>query len=155
MDRHQRARSVGSQSAFGGARDHPDHRRETLTRLSDRVGSRLRKKGRAGRTVAVRIRFEDMEAITRAATLAAPVSSTSAIFQVAEHLTSAAIAEVGGGRRVNLLGVRVSGLTVDPHIQLELPLGDDPADAIRAGSPAAVAGDRLDGAIDALRRRFG
>ena len=79
------ARSVGAQSAFGRDRHDSELRRRVLARLADRVGSRLRKKGRAGRTIGVRVRFADLQAVTRATTLAAPVSSTEAIFQVAEH----------------------------------------------------------------------
>ena len=151
----RRVRSVGAQSAFGRARDGPEHRRETLTRLADRVGARLRKKGRSGRTIGVRIRFEDMTAITRSTTLSAPVSSTSAIVQVADHLATAAIRRESSGRRVNLLGVRVSGIVVDPHVQLELPFTGVPGDEVRAGSAGAISRERLDAAIDALRSRFG
>ena len=79
------ARSVGAQSAFGRDRHDSELRRRVLARLADRVGSRLRKKGRAGRTIGVRVRFADLQAVTRATTLAAPVSSTEAIFQVAEQ----------------------------------------------------------------------
>jgi DNA polymerase-4 len=150
------ARSVGAQSAFGGNRRDGEFHRRVLARLSDRVGSRLRKKGRAGKTIGVRVRFSDQEAVTRATTLAAPVSSTEAIFQVAEHLVGRAIESAAEGRGLSLLGVRVSGLCIDPHVQLELPLSDGATgDAVRAGSGAALAQDRLDRAVDALRSRFG
>ena len=150
------ARSVGAQSAFGRDGLDPLLRRRVLAGLSDRVGSRLRKKARAGRTVGVRVRFSDMQAVTRASTLAAPVSSTEAIFQVAEHLAEQAVAEAANGREVSLLGVRVSGLSVDPHVQLELPMTEEcGTDAKRAGSVGNLARNRLDGAVDSLRSRFG
>jgi DNA polymerase-4 len=150
------ARSVGAQSAFGRDRRDPEVRRRVLARLSDRVGSRLRKKGRAGRTIGVRVRFADLEAVTRATTLAAPVSSTDAIFQISEHLVDNAIGSAGHGREVNLLGVRITGLCVDRHVQLELPLsGFERIDSLRAGSAMGVSQDRLDSAVDDLRHRFG
>lgn len=150
------ARSVGAQSAFGGHRRDAEFNRRVLARLADRVGSRLRKKGRAGKTIGVRVRFSDQEAVTRASTLAAPVSSTDAIFQVAEHLVDRAVDTAAAGRALSLLGVRVSGLSVDPHVQLELPLEDSDRTAIlRSGSVAAQSRDRLDRAVDSLRGRFG
>jgi DNA polymerase-4 len=152
---HRGARSVGAQSAFGGNRHDPDFHRKVLARLADRVGSRLRKKGRSGRTIGVRIRFNDMQAITRATTLAAPVSSTEAIFQVAEHLTAQAVAEAAAGRGLTLLGVRVSSLAVAPHLQLELPLIGSGSAVTSAGSALSLARDRLDTAVDSLRSRFG
>ena len=153
---HRSARSVGSQSAFGNDRGDPEFRRRVLARLADRVGTRLRKKGRAGRTITVRVRFSDLEAVTRATTLSAPVSSTDAIFQVAEHLADLAIASASHGRSVGLLGVRASSLCVDPHVQLELPLsGGSRSDSVRAGSSTALSRGRLDVAVDTLRARFG
>ena len=150
------ARSVGAQSAFGGDRSDPEFHRRVLARLADRVGSRLRKKGRAARTIGVRLRFSDLQAITRATTLAAPVSSTDAIFQVAQHLVVEAVASAAEGRGLSLLGIRLSGLSFDPHVQLELPFAATARrDILRAGSTAALSQDALDSALDSLRRRFG
>ena len=149
------ARSVGAQSAFGGDRRDPEFHRRVLARLSHRVGSRLRKKGRAGRTIGVRVRFSDLQAVTRATTLAAPISSTEAIFDIADHLTSQAVAAAADGRGLTLLGVRVSGLSVDAHVQLELPLPGPWSSVTRAGSTASLARDRLDRAVDSVRSKFG
>jgi DNA polymerase-4 len=149
------AGSIGAQSAFGGSRRDPGFHRRVLARLADRVGFRLRRKGRAGRTIGVRVRFDDMQAVTRATTLSAPVSSTEAIFDVGVHLTARAVAEAAAGRGLSLLGVRVSGLEVDPHVQLELPLGSEGGGLRTPGSEAALARAGLDGAVDALKRRFG
>lgn len=149
------ARSVGAQSAFGGDRRDSEFYRSVLTRLSDRVGSRLRKRGRAGRTIGVRVRFSDLQAVTRATTLAAPISSTEAIFEIAQHLTRQAIASAADGRGLSLLAVRASGLSVDPHVQLELSLADSASSVTRAGSAASLARDRLDRTIDNVRSRFG
>src|SRR4051812_15734622 len=72
----QRARSVGAQSAIGRAVPTPQLVREVLAHLAERVGSRLRAKDRAGRTVTVRVRFPGMRSVTRSNTLAEPVSAT-------------------------------------------------------------------------------
>ncbi len=149
-------KSVGAQSAFGRGGADPAVRRRVLTDLADRVGRRLRAKQFAGRTVTARVRFDDMTAITRSTTLAAPIATTPAITELAVRLAEDGIAEVAAGRVVNLLGIAVSHLSVAPHLQLELPFGEQTgADLIRAGSQSELARHELDLAVDAIRKRFG
>jgi len=161
VERHRGAGSVGAQRAFGrDVKDREEHR-AILMSLADRVGSRLRKKQRAGRTITARVRFSDLQSVTRSTTLRAAVASTEALYRVADHLVEKAIEEAAEGRGVGLLGISVSHLVHSPHLQLELPLSDrrtvraDVEDVWRSGSPAALARDRLDTAIDELRAKFG
>jgi DNA polymerase-4 len=161
VERHRGAGSVGAQRAFGGdVKDRAEHR-AILMSIADRVGSRLRRKQRAGRTITARVRFSDLQAVTRSTTLRAPVASTEALYRVADHLVEIALAEASEGRGLSLLGVSVSKLVHSPHLQLELPLLDrrtvraDVEDVWRSGSAAALGRDRLDEAIDELRDRFG
>lgn len=151
-----RAKSVGAQSAFGNGGEDPSARRRILLDLADRIGRRLRAKQRAARTITVRIRFDDMTAITRSTTLRAPIATTPAIAATAIHLAEHGIAEAARDRRVNLLGISTSGLVTAPHLQLELPLaatlGEDLA---HAGSAEERNRHELDLALDALRERFG
>ncbi len=150
-----RARSVSSQSAFGRGGRNPELRRTVLFDLADRVSSRLRKKDWAARTVGVRIRFDDMEAITRRTTLAAPIATAPAMASIAGHLVDAAIAEVGEGRDIGLLAISTSGFVDSPHLQLEFDLGWRVADVERTGSPRERSLFRLDAALDDIRDRFG
>lgn len=152
VERDHHRGSVGAQSA--GAADDPDRRHRTLLDLADRIGSRLRRKGWAGRRVTVRVRFGDMQAVTRAATLPGPIAETSSIYHVAAPLVDAVLAERGGGRRVTLVAIGVSLLTDAPHLQLELPLPGQ-GDPTRAGSAAHRRQRDLDAAMDRARRRFG
>ena len=69
-----------------------------------------------------------MTAITRSTTLAAPIATTPAIAELAVRLAEDGIAEVAAGRVVNLLGIAVSHLSVAPHLQLELPFGEETGD---------------------------
>jgi DNA polymerase-4 len=161
VERHRGAGSVGAQRAFGGdVKDRAEHR-AILMSIADRVGSRLRRKQRAGRTITARVRFNDLQSVTRSTTLRAPVASTEALYRVADHLVETALAEASEGRGLSLLGISVSKLVHSPHLQLELPLLDrrtvraDVEDVWRSGSAAALARDRLDEAIDELRGRFG
>ena len=156
VSREHRAGSVGAQRAFGG--DHHDHgfHRQVIVGLADRIGSRLRKKSRAGRTVSVRVRFADQQVVSRATTLVAPIATTAAIAQIAEHLVDVAIAEAAEGRGLSLIGISISKLVESPHLQLELPLRlGGVTDATRAGSVTDLERTALDHAVDELRERFG
>ena len=149
-----RARSVGAQSALGRRRATPELVREVLSHLAERVAGRLRAKGRAGRTVTVRVRFAAMRSVTRALTLGAPASATLTITEVAERLAWQAIREqTDGPAEITLLGISVSGLTSQEVVQLELEL--PPPDPWRPGSPTGAARWALDRSMDAARTRFG
>jgi DNA polymerase-4 len=135
--------------------DTRDARGRVLLMLASRIGSRLRKSSRAGRTITVRVRFEDFSAVTRSATLAAPVASDAAILQVAEGLADRAVSAAAAGRRVNLLGIAVSKLTGRGALQLELPLGWGRVDMTASGSAEAELQAQLEEALDAVRIRYG
>ena len=149
-----RARSAGAQSALG--RKPADARvlQPTLRDLADRVGGRLRAKSRPGRTVTVRVRFADLRAVTRSRTLQAPIAATSSLAEIAEELVRGALASHPEERTVSLLAISVSGLDERAEMQLELPLGlaDEPR---RPGTGTGSARLRADGAVDAIRKRFG
>ena len=147
-----RARSVGAQSAVGRRTATPELVREVLSHLAERVAGRLRAKGRAGRTVTVRVRFPAMRSVTRSHTLGAPVSATLTITEVAERLAWQALHDEGE-REVTLLGISVSNLARQEVIQLELPL--PPPDPWRPGSPTGAARWAVDRSVDAVRDRFG
>jgi DNA polymerase-4 len=135
----QALKSVGHEETF--AEDH--YSRESLereaVRMGDAVAARLRAHGLAGRTVTIKVRFHDFRTITRASTLPGPVDSASAIVRAAKAL----LAGVDPSPGVRLFGVSVSGFSPGAGRQLSL---DD---------LAAPGWQEADGAIDAIRRRFG
>lgn len=146
-----RARSVGAQSAFGGNQRSPELIRRILANLAVRVGSRLRKKGRAGRTLTLRARFQDMTSVTRAMTMATPTASTAVLYRSGLSLVQGVLDEFPD-RGFSLLGISVSKLLPASPLQLELPLFPD--DLI-GGSPRELELQALDEAVDGLRERFG
>jgi DNA polymerase-4 len=154
----RRAGSVGAQSSFALDERSPEVWRRVLLGLADRVGRRLRRRGRAGRTVTTRVRFADFETVSRRRTLPAPVATTAAIYRTAGRLLDQATEPWQGGTRgVRLLGISISGLRVAPALQLELALDgldalDDPV--TRAGSVEDDRRRRLEAAVDDLRDRF-
>src|ERR1700730_18229710 len=72
----RRARSAGAQSALGKKPAEERVFRPKLRHLADRVATRLRARWRPGRTVTVRVRFADLDSVTRSVTLGAPISAT-------------------------------------------------------------------------------
>jgi DNA polymerase-4 len=115
-----------------------------LRHLADRVASRLRAKGLAGRTVTVRVRFADMRAVTRSVTLDAPISATTMLAEIAEDLVRVALADHPRERIITLLAVSVSHICGQSELQLELPLGL-PGEKHRAGTRQSAAGGRQTG----------
>ena len=154
VERRRRARSVGAQSALGRKPATADVIEPALHHLADRIAPRLRRKGWAGRTIGVRIRFADMRTITRALTVPLPVSSTAAIAELAIKLVDKALAEHVDEQVITLLAISITQLQRDPQIQLELPF-DRLSGRLRPGSARGLNRAQADGAIDRIRDKFG
>jgi DNA polymerase-4 len=139
----RRRRSMGAQRALGRRRPRPTPADvdASLVALVDRVARRMRGAGRVGRTVTLRLRFDDFSRATRSRTLARATSSTHTILATARGLLAEAspLVERQG---LTLVGVAVGNLGDDRAVQLELPFG--------RGSATA-----LDAALDEVRDRFG
>jgi DNA polymerase-4 len=137
---HRRG-SMGAQSALGRRRRPVAEIEARLDALVDRVTKRMRKAGRAGRTVTLRMRFDDFTRATRSRSLLTATMQTRTVQTVARALLAEAqpLIEQRGG--LTLVGVAVSNF--DGNGTVQLSLFDEPAD------------DRLDVAMDAVRDRFG
>ena len=147
----RRSSSVGAQRAFGGDHRDPAYLRAVLSRLASRVGARLRRGGRAGRTLTVRARFRDFQSITRATTMRTATASSAVMYRTALDLTIAVLDEFPD-RGLSLLGISMSHLVPASPLQLELPMFND--DFV-GGSPRELELQALDAAVDDLRERFG
>ncbi len=146
-----RAGSMGSQSALGrGLTDETDLS-VALLRIADRVSARMRKKGRAGRTITVRARFAEMQSATRAITLPAAVATTAALHAAAIELLADARREHPGP--VTLVAISMSKLETAGPLQLELPFTE--GGALQPGSPIGAAYLSIDEQVDRARERFG
>lgn len=148
----RRAGSVGSQQALGRGLDERHEMAVVVLGLADRVGRRLRAKGRRGSTLTVRVRLSGPRSVTRSHTLPAPTGSTAALSSLGMALLDRALAD-NQGETVTLIGLSVSNLTTDAFVQLELDLGD--GDVLRSGSGVALRRSRLDESFDEVRERFG
>jgi DNA polymerase-4 len=128
--------------------------RPTLLHLADRIATRLRAKSRPGRTVTVRVRFANLNSVTRSVTLAAPISATVMLAGLAEELVRAILRDHPQEKTISLLAISVSHLEEHWDLALELPLGlaDE---ARRPGSRMGLARSEADRAVDKIRDRFG
>jgi DNA polymerase-4 len=151
---HRRAQSAGAQSAIGRKPAEIRVLRPTLLHLADRIGTRLRAKSRPGRTVTVRVRFANMNSVTRSVTLDAPICATVILAELAEDLVCALFADHPGETSISLLAISVSHLEENWDMELELPLGLED-DARRPGSRRGMARWAADCAVDRIRDRFG
>jgi len=112
-----------------------------LLRQSERVGRDLRKHGRRGRTVTLKVKYADFTQLTRSRTLAHPTDSDERIFEAASELLDT----VSLSKRVRLIGVGVSNFAKNDDEQLSLLPPDEGAQ--KTG--------RLDRAVDAIREKHG
>ncbi|NHN56874.1 DNA polymerase IV [Calidifontibacter sp. DB0510] len=137
----RRRRSIGSQRALGLRPRSDAELDQILLGIADRVMGRVRDGGRPGRTVTLRVRFADFEAVTRSHTLPRPTTATETVVRVARELLLG-LRPMIADRGITLLGLSIGGLDGSGAVQLPLPFGDE--------VPGA-----LDGTLDEVRERFG
>jgi DNA polymerase-4 len=141
VEPRRRRRSIGAQCALGRRRRAPSDVDAVLLGLVDRVTRRMRAARRIGRTVTLRLRFDDFTRATRSFTVDDGTAETQAIFDTARGLL-AAEARTIERRGLTLVGVSVSNLVNDTPFQLPLPF-------------ERCCALELDLAIDEIRERFG
>ncbi len=137
----RRRGSIGSQRALGRRPRSFAEIDASLVALVDRVAGRMRRAGRAGRTVVLRLRFDDFARATRSQTLPRATAETEVILRVARGLLGAA-APMIDARGLTLIGIAVANLENARAVQLVLPFD-------------AAGGAALDAAVDEVRDRYG
>jgi DNA polymerase-4 len=125
--------------------DESDVRRELL-RLAEEVGSRVRARRFAARTVGIKIRFADFRTVTRVRTLPGWTDGTSEIYETALELYRSLRLD---RPRIRLVGVKCEGLRDTEAVAEQLTLYLD------GEAPDTPARTRADSVIDAARARFG
>jgi DNA polymerase IV len=137
----RRRGSIGSQRARGR---HPWSAASVdadVIALVDRVTRRMRTAGRAGRTVVLRLRFDDFTRATRSHTLPQATMSTDTVLTAARSLVDSALPMLER-RGVTLVGISVANLENARDMQLLLPFDGRQQEA-------------LDAVVDEVRERFG
>jgi len=137
----RRRGSIGSQRALGRRMRSREEIDATLVALVDRVTGRMRRAGRAGRTVVLRLRFDDFARATRSHTLPRATAETEVILRAARALLASA-QDLVDARGLTLIGLAVANLQDARAVQLVLPFD-------------AAGGAALDQAVDEIRDRYG
>ncbi|PIJ39780.1 DNA polymerase IV, partial [Leucobacter sp. OLES1] len=132
-------KSIGHEETF--AIDETDravlHRE--LLRLSTRTAERLREHGAEARTIAIKVRWDTFETVTRSRTLSEATNATQRIYRTACELLDGLGASL---RPVRLIGVRAEQL---------MAAGSDPAGLWSDDDDWRA----VDQAVDEVRGRFG
>jgi DNA polymerase IV len=137
----RRRGSIGSQRALGRRPRSHDEVDMILVGLVDRVTGRMRRAGRVGRTVVLRLRFDDFSRATRSHTMPWATAETNVILMTARRLMAEATPLIER-QGLTLVAIAVANLESSRTTQLVLPF-----DGTR--------GIALDAAIDEIRDRFG
>jgi DNA polymerase-4 len=137
----RRRRSIGSQRALGRSPRSPEAVDAVVVGLVDRVTRRMRAAGRVGRTVVLRLRFDDFSRATRSHTLPRATAHTQTILYTVRGLLATAMPMIER-QGLTLVGVTVGNLDDDGAVQLPLPFDRH-------------SGDALDAVLDEVRERFG
>ena len=137
----RRRGSIGSQRALGRRPRSLADVDTIVVGLVDRVTRRMRAARRIGRTVVLRLRFDDLSRATRSHTLPYPTAQTGVILATVRGLLASAVPIVER-HGLTLVGVAVTNLEDGRTTQLVLPFDPHSSEA-------------LDAAVDEVRDRFG
>ncbi|SJM58824.1 DNA polymerase IV [Agrococcus casei] len=139
----EREKSIGHDHTFRDSVTDPVGLRSELARLAGGVGKRLRAAGLAGRTVTIRVRYDDFTTLSRSKTLPRATDVTRQITETAWALLDA----MGPQPPVRLLGVQASSLG-EPGDGGDTLFDDEDF----TEDPGWSAAER---AVDRLQERFG
>ena len=106
---------------------------DVFTQLCTQVAADLSRKGYVGRTIGIKLRFDDFKTVTRDQSITIPTCDPAEIRQVAGQC----LKRVDLTRRLRLLGVRVGGLS-----RPGAPAGAGARPAKKSGGQASTARPR-------------
>jgi len=137
----QEAKSISHETTF--SRDIGDRKllRAWLLDLTEQVTARLRRNGLTGRTVNLKVRYDDFSTVSRSRSLPEPTDTTSRVWEIVDFLFER---QLPAFRPVRLVGVGVSGFENPASTQGDLLTGElDERDR------------RIDRIMDSVHDRFG
>lgn len=138
----RKIKSIGREETFGkDILDHERARKEILL-LSQRVAKRLRRHGVGGRTISLKVTYNNFSRITRSLTLPAATDDGRKVYHVCLDLLEKT--EIGK-RPIRLLGIYLSQLAKPGEGQLSL---FDPNNELTKGG-------QLNRALDTIQDKYG
>ncbi len=136
------AKSISNETTFATDIDDIEVLHAWIVELTEHVARRLRRHQFRGRTVVLKVRYEDFQTTTRSTTLPTPTNVTQEISDAASEMLLTRLP--AKHLAIRLLGVGVSGL--DATGQIQRSLFDEQDHQMQA---------RLDQAGDEIRKKFG
>lgn len=135
------AKSISHETTFSRDVEDPEVLRAWLLSLVEQVGRRLRRQKLRGRTVHLKLRYDDFDTITRSQSLSEATNSTEALWRVAASLLETRLPQ----RKLclRLIGVGVSRFERSDKRQQQM-FEDD-----------TVVSEALDAVTDRIADRFG
>ncbi|MFZ9440200.1 MAG: DNA polymerase IV, partial [Hylemonella sp.] len=97
-----------------------------FTRLCEQVSADLQRKGYVGKTIGIKLRYDDFRSVTRDKTIDEPTADA----QLIRHTAGQCLKRVDLSRRLRLLGVRVGSLRPVQNLDLSKdppPVSAEPA----------------------------
>ncbi len=107
VDPHRPHKSIGAEETYADDLYGPQAVHAVLPGIAASVERRLARAGLAGKTVILKIKFDDWSVVTRRVTVTYPVHEAGRLTQLAGAL---ATPELLGGRGVRLVGITAAGL---------------------------------------------
>jgi len=103
-----------------------------FTRLCEQVAADLARKGYLGKTIGIKLRFDDFKVVTRDQTVDTPIGDAASL----RHVAGQCLKRVALTKRLRLLGVRVASL-----VRLDEAQTDTQNQAVRPVQPGQAADD--------------
>lgn len=134
----EEAKSIGNEITYPVDLTQTEDIFRELLALADKVAYRLRQGKVKGKTISIKVKFNDFSVITRAHTVDSPTDSADCIYQTAKEL----IVNCKLAKPIRLLGVTVSNFADECNQQLSLfSLNKDKS--------------KLDSMLDEIREKYG
>ena len=116
-------KSISAETTFAEDTDDRSRLTNVLTEVCDEVWSRLQRHRFKGKTVVLKLKFDNFKQITRSKTQSSPIDSMSLLLRLAQELLATCDFE---GHKIRLIGVGVgnSPEAAPDGIQLRLPFDD-------------------------------
>lgn len=147
-------KSISHEHTFAEDISDPEVQRGVLLDLTEQVMWRLRKQARRGRTVQLKLRFEDFRTVTRAQSLRQATDSTQDIWRTVAGLLAREVAK--GMPPLRLLGMGVSGFEGEEESEENGMQQVRQGDLFVDDAVDAVANTRaVDRITDEINARFG
>jgi len=135
------AKSISHETTFSADIEDRDVLSSWLLDLTEQVMRRVRRKAVKGRTIQLRIRFDDFTTITRSRTLKQPTDVTRVAWQTVRQLLNS---HLPAGRPVRLIGMGIEGFEPSSAKQGEL-----------FTAPELEKQRDIDHVVDDIQSRFG